>query len=622
MSFTTILHQAKSEYAYAYDENTLHLRLKTTKGKVQRVEVLALDPFNWIPRNDGSMIYDLDKKSIIRSAMEKEQVTEEYDCWFAEIGNQDSKRCKYCFLVEEDGKEFIVGCHDKMPYADNKEELYNLFNYYNYPYINEEDLYKAPAWVENTVWYQIFPERFCNGTPNDGRDVLEWGSEELDGALKKFGGNLEGIIQKLDYIQKMGFTGIYMTPIFESPSSHKYDTTDYFKVDPEFGDNETLGRLVEEAHKRGIRVMLDAVFNHCGYQHPFWQDVLKKGKDSEYYDCFYVLDESMPVFDGEIVDGLPQEVPRERLKYRTFAYTPAMPKWNTGNPKVRNYLMDAACYWVEQYHIDGWRLDVSNEVSHDFWREFRKRIKAVNSDVYILGENWDNSLPWLQGDQFDAVMNYEFAMPVWNYFKKDEKGSFIYAAKEFRNGVSKVLTSYPRHVARNMFNLLESHDTERILNRTNGDIEMAKLAYIFLFTFPGAPCVYYGGEIGMRGGEHSNRQCMIWDPKEQNQELSQFVREMIELRKNHDSFRSAQFQWLNQEGTEECLFFKKTGEKEMLYVFMQKEGEKHRYPVPLELRGRECVDCICKEKVFLGETFELNRNGYQMYLLTDFGQES
>lgn len=143
MSFTTILHQAKSEYAYAYDENTLHLRLKTTKGKVQRVEVLALDPFNWIPRNDGSMIYDLDKKSIIRSAMEKEQVTEEYDCWFAEIGNQDSKRCKYCFLVEEDGKEFIVGCHDKMPYADNKEELYNLFNYYNYPYINEEDLYKA-----------------------------------------------------------------------------------------------------------------------------------------------------------------------------------------------------------------------------------------------------------------------------------------------------------------------------------------------------------------------------------------------------------------------------------------------------------------------------------------------
>ena len=225
-----------------------------------------------------------------------------------------------------------------------------------------------------------------------------------------------------------------MTPIFESPSSHKYDTTDYFKVDPEFGDNEILGRLVEEAHKEVFRVMLDAVFNHCGFQHPFWQDVLRKGKKSEYYDCFYILDESMPVFDGEIVDGLPQEVPRERLKYRTFAYTPTMPKWNTGNPKVRKYLMDAACYWVEKYHIDGWRLDVSNEVSHDFWREFRKRIKAINPDVYILGENWDNSLPWLQGDQFDAVMNYEFAMPVWNYFKKRKREASHILQKNFATG--------------------------------------------------------------------------------------------------------------------------------------------------------------------------------------------
>ena len=176
MSFTTILHQAKSEYAYAYDENTLHLRLKTTKGKVQRVEVLALDPFNWIPRNDGSMIYDLDKKSIIKGVMEKEQVTTKMIGCVAEIGNQDSRRCKYCFLVEEGGKEFIVGCHDKIPYSGKEEELYNLFNYYNYPYINEEDLYQAPShrW-KIQCGIRFFQNVSVNGTPDDGREVLSVG---------------------------------------------------------------------------------------------------------------------------------------------------------------------------------------------------------------------------------------------------------------------------------------------------------------------------------------------------------------------------------------------------------------------------------------------------------------
>ena len=218
MNFTTVLHQAKSEYAYAYNENTLHIRLKTERGAVRKVELLALDPFNWVPRNDGSMMYDLDKESIIRLEMRKEQMTEMYDCWFAEAGNLDTKRCKYCFVIETEKEKYIMGCHDRIPYKEDESELYNLFNYFNYPYICKEDLYKAPHWVAHTVWYQIFPERFCNGTPGDGRNVLPWGSEEMDGALKKFGGNLEGIIEKLDYIQKAGFTGIYLTTIFKATS--------------------------------------------------------------------------------------------------------------------------------------------------------------------------------------------------------------------------------------------------------------------------------------------------------------------------------------------------------------------------------------------------------------------
>lgn len=151
----------------------------------------------------------------------------------------------------------------------------------------------------------------------------------------------------MDYIQKAGFTGIYLTPIFKATSSHKYDTIDYFIIDPEFGTNEIFEKLVKEAHQRGIRIMLDAVFNHCGYQHPFWQDVLMHGKESKYYDYFYILDADKPIFDGQVLDGVPQEIPREELNYRTFAYTPTMPKWNTGNPEVREYLLEAACFWTE-----------------------------------------------------------------------------------------------------------------------------------------------------------------------------------------------------------------------------------------------------------------------------------
>ena len=288
MNFSAIIHQPKSEYSYAYNEDTLHLRLKTAREDVTAVEVLAVDPFNWVPRNDGSGIYDFDKQSVVRTFMKKEQETLEHDCWFVEITGIPSKRTKYCFVVENAEEKYIIGCHGKVPYTLDESVLYNLFNYFNYPFINEEDLYEAPNWVGNTVWYQIFPERFCNGTPNDDRDVLPWGSDELDGAEKKFGGNLAGIIQKLDYIKSLGVTGIYFTPMFASPSSHKYDTSDYFTIDKEFGNNETLGQLVEEAHKRGIKVMLDAVFNHCGFYHPFWQDVLKNGTKSKYIDYFQI----------------------------------------------------------------------------------------------------------------------------------------------------------------------------------------------------------------------------------------------------------------------------------------------------------------------------------------------
>jgi glycosidase len=614
MNFSAIKHEPKSALSYAYDKDTLHIRLKTDKNDVTKVELLAVDPFNWVMKDDGSGIYEFDKDSVVRIDMVKEQVTRYHDCWFVEINDITWKRLKYCFILENSHEKYILGSHDAIPYSDNEEVLFNLFNYYNYPYLNEEDIYHAPEWVSDTIWYQIFPERFCNGSPEDGRDVLPWGSDEKDGYHKKFGGNLLGIIQKLDYIKESGFNGIYLNPIFESPSSHKYDTTDYFKIDPEFGDNETFGILVEEAHKRGIRVMLDAVFNHCGFFHPFWQDVLEKGIESKYYDCFYILDPLKPIVHGELKDGIPGECDRSDLNYHTFAYTQNMPKWNTGNPIVRKHLMDIGRYWVENYNIDGWRLDVSNEVSHDFWREFRKNIKSLNKDVYILGENWDNSYPWLMGDQFDAVMNYEFSIPIWNYFRDTKVPGRKYNGKEFQDAISELLVNYPKHLTENLFNLLDSHDTERFLNVVGSHIESVKLAYILLLTFPGSPCIYYGSEIGMGGGEHSNRQCMIWEEEKQELDLYTFIRKLIEKRKEHESFRTANLQWIALDADTDTILYKKETDTECLYVLLHKSESEINVKLPNEMSSMEYYDCITDANVVLTDFIHVDPFGYHILL--------
>lgn len=615
MNFSSIIHEPKSALSYAYDDNTLHIRLKTAKDDIKKVEILAVDPFNWIPRNDGTLIYDFDKESVIHVLMQKEQVTKYYDCWFAEVPDITWKRTKYCFILENDSEKYIMGSHDWIPYSEDQSILYNLFNYFNYPYINEEDIYKAPDWVPDTVWYQVFPERFCNGSPTGGRDLLPWGSDEMDRFDKKFGGDLLGIIKKLDYIKDVGFNGIYLNPIFKSPSSHKYDTTDYFTIDPEFGDNETFRILVEEAHKRGIKVMLDAVFNHCGYLHPYWQDVLKNGANSRYYDCFYIMDPERPLVYGELEEGIPGEAPKESLNYRTFAYAQAMPKWNTGNPIAREYLLNVGCYWIEKYHIDGWRLDVSNEVSHDFWIEFRKRVKSINPEVYILGENWDNSYPWLQGDQFDAVMNYELAIPAWNFFRANGKEEKKYDAQDFQYAISKLLTDYPKHITKNLFNLLDSHDTERILNIVGNNIEIVKLAYIFLFTFPGTPCIYYGSEVGMSGDEHSNRQCMVWEGEKQNIKLSTFIHRLIELRKKHESFKTTEFRWIPLETDSNTVLYKKETDQETLYVLIHNEDKPVDLSLPEELKGLTCKTGLQDNTVTLTEKIIVEPYGYMLYLM-------
>ena len=595
MNFAAINHEPKSRMSYACDSETIHVRIKTAKDDATRVCVRAVDPYNWQPAGADTDEYVFAVETIREIPMVKEFSTEHHDVWFASISGFLWARIRYGFVLENSTESVFFGCHYAADLSENEDEKDNVSNYFNFPYINSEDIYRAPDWVKHTVWYQIFPFSFCA----DGQECTDGHS-----------GTLNGVIKKLDYIQDMGINGIYFTPIFLSPSEHKYDTTDYFRVDDTFGTNEIFGQLVSEAHKRGIKIMLDAVFNHCGYEHPFWQDVLKNGKNSEYFDCFYIIDHDKAPDEWIEVDGI------KRCNYRTFGFTTAMPKWNTSHPVVREYLLDAAVYWVENFYIDGWRLDVSNEVSHDFWREFRKRIKAIDPDIYILGENWDNSMPWLEGEQFDAVMNYEFMGPVWNFIGtlpvgKERKRAIN--AEQFKNDMSEWMASYPKPLANVMFNLLESHDTSRLMSICGEQTEAAKLAYVIQMTFAGCPSIYYGGEIGMDGAEGDNRRPMPWHIAEGGNALKEHIRRLIHMRKCNSCCESVDMSWMYADNDTNTVIYGKYDQGSSVYVIIHNRDAEDEIELPETLANKSFKDIYREVNVNFGTKLVLKP--YEFYIV-------
>ncbi|MFU0789833.1 MAG: glycoside hydrolase family 13 protein [Virgibacillus proomii] len=535
-----IYHRPKNNFAYAYDENTLHIMLQTKKEDMETVELIFGDPYDW--KNDE---WQTTTKPMVKTGS-----TQFHDYWFIVI-KPLHKRLRYAFICT-DGSESCIYCEggifDKLP----KE----IANYFCFPFLNKIDVFYAPKWVKDTIWYQIFPERFANGDKSlNPKGTLAWGSANPT-PTNFFGGDFQGVIDHLNYLEKLGITGIYFTPIFKAYSNHKYDTIDYMKIDPQFGDKQTFKKLVEACHERGIKVMLDAVFNHSGYYFPPFQDVLKNQENSKYKNWFHIRE--FPV----LTDPAPN--------YDTFGFVSSMPKLNTENQEVKDYLLKVARYWIEEFDIDGWRLDVANEVDHTFWRDFRRTVKEVKPDAYILGEIWHDSMPWLQGDQFDAVMNYPFTNSVIDFIAKNTM-----KATAFINSITKVSHMYPKNVNEVAFNLLDSHDTPRILTLANGNIERVKLLYLFQFSFSGTPCIYYGDEIGMRGGHDPDcRACMEWDEEKQNRGLLHYVQTLIKLRNTVPLFgNNGTFHFLYADDENNVISYEKTDGKKRM-VFILNAGEK------------------------------------------------
>jgi neopullulanase len=406
---------------------------------------------------------------------------------------------------------------------------------------------QTPDWVKRAIFYQIFPDRFARSSrmahPR-GIHFKPWGSDPAEQGFQ--GGDLYGVAEKLDYLADLGITAIYLNPIFASASNHRYHTFDYMVVDPLLGGNDALRFLLDQAHARNMRIVLDGVFNHAS--RGFWpfHHVLETGGDSPYIDWFTV--------SGWPLNPYPR-TPHEATNYAAWWDLAALPKLNVANPGMRDYLLQVARYWID-FGIDGWRLDVPEEIDDiAFWRTFRTVVKEANPHAYIVGEIWHDATAWLQGDRFDAVMNYVFSRMAVSFFGAHtlrsgyRPGGYDLAplsAKQFAKRVERMLALHQPAVTHAQLNLLDSHDTARLLWIVNEDESALRLCLLFQMTMPGAPCIYYGTEVGMTGGPDPDcRGAFPWDePKIWNEDLLAFVRQITALRHSHEALSMGSYQTL------------------------------------------------------------------------------
>ncbi len=439
-----------------------------------------------------------------------------------------------------------------------------------------------PRWVQDAVFYQIFPDRFASSTRVPKPANLEpWDAPPTVHGYK--GGDLWGIVEHLDYLQDLGISALYLNPVFRSACNHRYHPHDYYQVDPLLGGNEALEALLDQAHRRGIRVILDGVFNHVGRGFFPFHDILENGAASPWVDWFTVHEFPPNAYDPSRPPG-----------YEAWKGLHPLPKLNHANPQVREYLMGVAEHWVRQ-GIDGWRLDVPAEIEVEgFWEEFRERVKAVNPEAYLVGEVWREATEWLRGDRFDGVMNYRFTEAVIAFVVGDRVRRELVAGRAYRpwpaidgltyaERIDRLLGLYPWASQLAQYNLLGSHDTARFLSIAGGDEASVRLGVLLLLTFPGAPSVYYGDEIGMEGGHDPDcRRAFPWHrPEAWNRGLLAHHRSLIALRHRHPALRSGSYHRVHAD--RDTYVFLRRGEDEAILVGVNVAEGSRRVAFPLDL---------------------------------------
>lgn len=429
----------------------------------------------------------------------------------------------------------------------------------------------VPDWVYDAVFYQIFPDRFANGSHNnDPENVQPWGTPPT---IKGFqGGDLAGIQQKLDYLLDLGINAIYLNPIFLSPSTHRYDTVDYFRVDPKLGSLEDFKALLDACHRSGVRVILDGVFNHCARGFFAFSDLMENESASPYQNWFHVHRFPLRAYE-----------PGKARNYEAWWGFKSLPKFNTKTPAVRRHLLDAARYWIEQ-GADGWRLDVPNEIDDDaFWAEFRQIVRSANPEAYLLGEIWEVWPRWANDTHFDGLMNYPLRKALIALLTGQAD------ARQFGDRVEELLTLYPAENISAMYNLLGSHDVERILTMLGRDTRRVALAYQFLFAYPGIPSVYYGDEVGLEGGKDPDcRRAFPWSENQWARKTHDWVKALIAARKTSPALRRGSYQRLLAEEKQPVYAFARSHAEEQVVVVINSSSNPAAVEIPTA--GLELAD--------------------------------
>ena len=534
MEYSAIIHDMDKRFCYAIDKDLFVIRVQVKKDDMKEVILHYEDKYIPMESKDTRMTLP----------MKKVAVSQFHDYYEAQL--QMNLIClRYFFeFTDMQGEKVYYG-----NYEFDKECITNRDRMFDCPQnLREEEMFEVPQWAANKVVYQIFPSRFASTQPVDKKLWYKAPITPMD----DLHGNLRGIIEHLDYIKDLGIDVVYLTPIFKSNSCHKYDTIDYYQVDPSFGTTEDLKELVQKSHERGMKVVLDAVYNHSGREFFAFQDILENGEKSKYLD-WYFIDELPP-------KGEWGEIPN----FKCFGYYGGMPKLNLKNPEVEKYITDVACYWIKECDIDGWRLDVGDEISHFFWKNFRKAIKAVKKDMLIIGEIWHYAGDFLEGDEWDTVMNYPFYLNLIDLLA-DEKinvSQFVQNLGYLKGRLNK--KCYPL-----MWNLIDSHDTARFLHLCNDNKKKQHLAAAFQLLLPGMPMVYYGDEYAMPGANAPDcRRGMYWDEEYQDKEMYNWYKKLMQVRKTHACIVEGELiETITNDEEDTIVLIRKSGEETLAMIF-------------------------------------------------------
>lgn len=494
MNKYAVFHQPESNYAYAKSDDELAIILRVSANdKPDPVEILFNNKYDFTKR---------------RTALAMRPYAQDgtFAYYRADVKLSDA-RFAYIFRITENGK---VLYYSEAGLTENYDFDMAYYTFFQYAFINPADVMRVVDWTKNAVFYQIFVDRFARGGEKDDKYINTPWNADID-RYSFAGGDLEGIKNKLAYLNGMGFNALYLTPVFLSPSNHKYNVTDYLRVDPQFGDGEKLKELLTRAHGYGMKVIVDCVFNHCDRTHAYFADVEKNGRKSQYYGWF-MIDGDYPVY--------------EKGNYAHFADCRYMPKWNTSNPAVRRYLTDIALEYLRS-GFDGLRLDVADEIAHEMWRQLRREVKDEFPDALIIGEIWHDNAHWLKGDQFDGVMNYKLQKILVDYFGKSPIN-----AKTAADRMNALLTADCDQANAMALNFLDNHDTPRFLRFAGGNTDKVLCALCAAFLFPGMPCVFYGTEIPLDGaGDPDCRKTFDWTFDGRTDGYKEAFGKIIELKK-------------------------------------------------------------------------------------------